>query len=64
MFGTTIGTLNLYQVVAGSKDTLIWTLSKNQGNNWFTGQVPVGNAAGFKVSTLTGVIVHMAYQPI
>ena len=50
MYGRTIGTLNLYQVV-GQTETLIWTLSGNKGNSWFSGQVPVGKKLfnGYKV---------------
>ena len=50
MYGRTIGTLNLYQVV-GQTETLIWTLSGDKGNSWFSGQVPVGKKLfnGYKV---------------
>lgn len=50
MYGVTIGTLNLYQVV-GQNETLIWTLSGNKGNSWFSGQVSVGKKLlnGYKV---------------
>ena len=50
MYGFTIGTLNLYQVV-GQTETLIWTLSGDKGNSWFSGQVPVGKKLfnGYKV---------------
>ncbi|CAH3118157.1 unnamed protein product [Pocillopora meandrina] len=48
MYGSSIGTLNLYQVV-GNTETLIWTLSGNKGRQWFNGQVPVGNQAKYKI---------------
>ena len=48
MYGSDIGALNLYEQV-GSKETLIWRLSGNKGNNWYSGQVAVGNIAGYKV---------------
>lgn len=48
MYGSHIGALNLYEQV-GSKETLIWRLSGNMGNNWYSGQVAVGNIAGYKV---------------
>ncbi|CAH3165361.1 unnamed protein product, partial [Porites evermanni] len=58
MYGGTIGTLNLYQVV-GQTETLIWTLSGNKGNSWFSGQVPVGKKLfnGYKVCQNHGVDV-------
>lgn len=49
MYGSSIGSLNLYQVV-GNTETLIWTLSGNKGRQWFNGQVPVGNQAKYKVA--------------
>ena len=48
MYGSHIGTLNLYELV-GSTETLIWTLAGNKGNKWFSGQVAVGNVTGYKV---------------
>ena len=48
MYGQSIGSLNLYQLV-GQTETLIWTQSGNKGNSWLSGQVPVGNGAGYKV---------------
>lgn len=36
MYGATINTLNIF-VRAGGVDTLIWTLSGNQGNEWLPG---------------------------
>ena len=51
MYGGTIGSLNLYQVV-GRTETLIWTQSGNKGRQWLSGQVPVGNVAGYKVITV------------
>jgi len=48
MYGQSIGSLNLYQLV-GQTETLIWTQSGNNGNSWLSGQVPVGNVIGYKV---------------
>ena len=48
MYGGSIGSLNLYQLV-GKTETLIWTQSGDQGKSWLSGQVPVGNVAGYKV---------------
>ena len=48
MFGQSIGSLNLYQLV-GQTETLIWTQWGNKGNSWLSGQVPVGNVTGYKV---------------
>ena len=50
MYGSSIGTLNLYQKV-GSTETLIWTLSGDKGKSWNSGQVPVGNPAKYSVSS-------------
>jgi len=48
MYGQSIGSLNLYQLI-GQTETLIWTQSGNKGNSWLSGQVPVGNVTGYKI---------------
>ncbi len=50
MFGDYVNTLNVY-LRTGAGDTLIWTLSKNQGDAWKKAQVPLLSSAGkFQVS--------------
>ena len=39
MFGGTIGSLNIYQQPLGGQRTLLWRLTGNKGNKWFSGQV-------------------------
>lgn len=44
MYGSDIGELNIY-VKSGATEKLVWTLSGNQGNKWFNGQVTVGTGS-------------------
>jgi hypothetical protein len=44
MFGDMVKTLNVY-LRSSSGDVLIWTLSKNQGDNWKRAQVPLVSSA-------------------
>ena len=57
MYGGSIGSLNLYQVV-GRTETLIWTQSRDKGKQWLSGQVPVGNVAGYKVYSEHFILLH------
>ena len=56
MFGSSIGTLNIYVNVSGT-ETLVWRLSGNKGNQWKNGQVNVGKTAGsYKVGCYLSVM--------
>ncbi|CAB4008725.1 CUB and peptidase domain-containing 2-like [Paramuricea clavata] len=44
MLGNTVNTLNVY-LRTSSGDVLIWTVSKNQGDNWRMAQVPLVSSA-------------------
>ena len=39
MYGSSIGSLNIYKQPLGGQKTLIWRLRGNQGNKWYSGQV-------------------------
>ncbi|KAH3887665.1 hypothetical protein DPMN_011683 [Dreissena polymorpha] len=53
MFGTSIGTLNVYISQNGSLPGYnVWTLSRNQGNSWQSGQVPFQSTSQFTVNKL------------
>ena len=51
MFGTAIGTLNVYVKTGRGKamESVIWTSSGNQGNSWIQSQVPVFSSKPFRV---------------
>ena len=56
MYGKTIGTLNIYQKTGGV-EKLIWTLSGNLGNKWFSGQVAAGKAKTYQVQAVTKSVI-------
>lgn len=43
MYGTGIGSLNIYISVAPTQNTTIWSLTGNQQNAWLNGQAPVNS---------------------
>ena len=40
MYGNSIGTLNIYRQPYRGQRVLVWKLSGNKGNKWYSGQVP------------------------
>ena len=54
MYGSAIGTLNVYKKQGGTLGQPIWKRTRNQGNKWIQGQVTV-NPAGksYQVGTVT-----------
>ena len=41
MQGAHIGTLNVYMRIIGVSTSIIWSLSGQQGTNWYQGQLPI-----------------------
>lgn len=55
MYGTSVGTLNVYIVSNGSlPGTLNWHLSGNQDNAWRQGRFPITSSVEFNVSVESG----------
>ena len=50
MYGTTMGTLNVYTRTGNSIGNSIWTKSGNQGNRWIKARVTVTSQASWQVS--------------
>ena len=58
MFGAGMGTLNLYIRRAGKLDTRpVWTMTGDQGNQWYRGQVTVTESRSWNVSLLSSYLV-------
>lgn len=55
MYGSGIGTLNVY-VVTSSGNKTVWSLSGNQGNAWNSAQVAVTSNVQYNVSTCTNTV--------
>ena len=52
MYGNSIGQLNVYlKTRSGYPGTKVWTMSRNQGNQWLIGQVKITTSSSFNVST-------------
>ena len=49
MYGTTMGTLNVYAQSGGVLGTAIWKKTGNQGNKWFQAQVSVTQQSTWQV---------------
>ena len=43
MKGAHIGTLNVYLKIIGISNSILWSLSNAQGNNWLQAQVPISS---------------------
>lgn len=43
MKGAHIGTLNVYFKIIGLSNSILWSLSGAQGNNWIQAQVPISS---------------------
>ena len=43
MKGAHIGTLNVYLKLIGISNSIMWSLSNAQGNNWLQAQVPISS---------------------
>lgn len=52
MYGSSLGTLNVYQKVGNSLGNAIWTVSGDQGvqRTWLKGRVTLNSTAQFTVS--------------
>lgn len=52
MYGSSLGTLNVYQKVGNSLGSAIWTVSGDQGvqRTWLKGRVTLNSTAQFTVS--------------
>ena len=52
MYGSDLGTLNVYQKVGNSLGSAIWTISGDQGRRrtWLKGRVTVNSTTQFNVS--------------
>ena len=60
MYGRSIGALNIYQQPLGGQKVLLWKLSGNKGNKWFSGQVMADfSLTEHRVSCLFGVAVWL-----
>lgn len=51
MYGSGIGTLNVYVVTASGNQT-VWSMSGNQANTWHSAQVAVSSNLQYNVSHL------------
>ena len=50
MFGSSIGTLNIYIATRyGQPGPKVWSMSGNKGDVWLRGEVTLSNAANFQV---------------
>jgi hypothetical protein len=52
MYGSNIGTLNVYAVYSNLANRTLWTLSGDQGNTWKNGQAPVASGIPYNVCVL------------
>lgn len=61
MYGRTMGTLNVYSSQNVSANTLLWTLSGNQGNRWNSAQLSITSTQSYNVSNdnVNGVKKYM-----
>ena len=60
MRGSSIGTLNVHLDFMNGTEILIWTMTGNQGNKWFNGQVAVGgNMVGVEYQVRIFFIVQI-----
>jgi len=59
MYGKSIGQLNIYTKTA-SAQSLAWSKSSNQGNEWVIGQATVSSAQSFQVGTIIGMLRNSA----
>ena len=66
MYGSSIGTLNVY-IQTGSSNasrTLLWTLTGNQRNQWYLGQIPHTSSVGYRVSRRVRITTVHAYMVV
>lgn len=61
MYGTTMGTLNVYARSGGVLGSPVWTKSGNQGNSWFKGQVSVIQQSTWQVKYLWSTVIVEIY---
>jgi hypothetical protein len=58
MMGRDIGTLNVYLQQNDSRSTAVWTLSREQGNIWLRGQVPL-NVTGNETIRVIYIYIYI-----
>ena len=56
MYGSNIGTLNVYAVYSNLANRTLWTLSGDQGNTWKNGQAPVASGIPYNVCSVINVV--------
>lgn len=61
MYGSGIGTLNVY-VVTSSGNKTVWSLSGNQANAWNSAQVAVTSNVQYNVSTNAVNVSYMCIR--
>ncbi|XP_014680990.1 PREDICTED: MAM and LDL-receptor class A domain-containing protein 1-like [Priapulus caudatus] len=49
MYGTAVGSLNVYTRQAGLLGSVVWTLAGDQGDRWYKGMVDVASSTTFNV---------------
>ena len=67
MQGAHIGTLNVYLKIIGISQSILWSLSNAQGNNWLQAQVPISNGrrnfqASFMAQGTTVFVLRVFYS--
>lgn len=63
MKGAHIGTLNVYLKIIGISQSILWSLSDDQGNNWLQAQVPISSGRrNFQVRFCRGKYQNLIYQ--
>lgn len=60
MYGSRMGTLNVYKREGMRSDDLIWSLSGNQGTDWHEALVDIGGAC-YQVET-KNVILNIIFN--
>jgi len=61
MYGSHLGSLNVYTKVGSSLGTPIWTRSANQGNKWNVAQVTVKAQYAFQVRNIFTILTILQF---
>ena len=49
MYGSTVGSLNIYEQTMGKEMKPLWTVTGNRGNFWLQGQLTINFTIGSKI---------------
>lgn len=50
MYGSTVGSLQIYTLRGGKRKDILWKKSANQGNRWLPAQIEISEPGSFRVS--------------